>query len=132
VGKFTFEVDPDFAKKLIQLGDFDDIAVEMLEEVTPILKSHVMSEVEKHKDTGDLLASIKSMKKPKKNKYGWFTAVLPSSEDSHGVRNMAKLAHLEYGMSNITPTPILSKAINDATPEIVAKMEEVFERKVNK
>jgi len=126
VGKFDFYFDPDLTKKLEGLSNFDEISEEMLTD--PIILRHVKTEVEKHKDTGDLLASIKPQKKPHKNERGWFTSVLPTGKDSKGERNMAKLAHLEYGTAEIAPKPILTKAMNDAREEVNEKMMEVMER----
>lgn len=128
MGKFDFNFDVELTQKLERLSNFDEIAEAMLTEASPILLRHVKNEVSKHKDTGDLLMSIKAQKKPRKNKYGWYTSVLPTGKDSDGVSNMQKMAHLEYGTQSISPTPILQKAVNDARDEVNEKMMEVMER----
>lgn len=133
MGKLDFTIDGDFARKLERLADFDAIAEEALTEAVPILETHVKIETAKHKDTGDMLASIRTQKKPKKSKSGnWYTAVLPTGEDANGVRNMEKMALLEYGTSKIPARPILSKALNDAREKIYAKIQEVVDKWVEK
>lgn len=132
MGKFDFQFDTELTKKIERLSNFDEIAVDMLTEASPILLSRVKNEVGKHKDTGDLYASIKLMKKPKKNQYGWFISVIPTGTDSKGVRNMEKLAHLEYGTSKIAPKPILTKALEDARDEVGESMQNTLNKWVNK
>lgn len=133
MGKFDFNFDVKLTQQLEKLSNFDKIAEEMLTEAVQILERHVKSEVSKHKDTGDMLLSIRHQKKPKKNKNGdWYTAVIPTGEDRHGVRNMEKMAHLEYGTSEIQPKPILSKALNDAREEVTEKMTTIFNKWVEK
>lgn len=131
MGKFDFTFNVKLTQKLEKLNNFDEIAEQMLTESVPILERHVKSEVSKYKDTGDMLDSIRHQKKPKKNDHGWYTAVIPTGEDRHGVRNMEKMAHLEYGTSKIPPKPIISKALNDAREEVNEKMQEVFDKVVN-
>lgn len=142
MARFEFKISPIFIKRLERLENFDEVAEEMLNAATPILEKYVKHEVAKHKDQGDLLKSIRRQKKPKKNNKGvWSTSVLPTGEDKHGVRNMAKLAHLEYGWFShgirdkdhyVPATPIITKAMKEARGEVNEKMLEVFEKWVTK
>jgi len=145
VGKFDFEADPNFLKQLGRLADVEKFAAQMIAESIQILEKNVRSEVGKHKRTGNMAKSIKRTI-PKKNKKGvWYAVVRPTGTTTTYMnakgktfkrkkpyRNMAILAHLEYGTSKQAPIPILSKAINDSKAPIEAKMREVFEREIKK
>lgn len=131
MGKFDFEIPADFIKQLGKLADVDRIAPQMIDEAMPILEGNLKKELSKHRRTGDMINSVKKTKAGK-NKYGYFAVVRPTGKDSKGVRNMEKLAHAEYGTSKQSATPILTKAIKDSEPSVLAKMKEVFEREVKK
>ena len=129
MGKFDFQVDPAFLKQLGRLADVDRLAPKMIDEAIPILEKNVKSELSRHKRTGDMVNSIKHTK-ANENKYGYYATVRPTGKDRKGVRNMAKLAHAEYGTSKQAPTPMLTKALKDSESAVLAKMQEVFEREV--
>jgi len=94
----------------------------------PILERNLKKELSKHRRTGDMLDSVKKTKAGRSPKGGYFAVIRPTGKDSKGVRNMEKLAHAEYGTSKQSPTPILTKAINDSKPAVLHKMQEVFEK----
>lgn len=61
----------DFQKQLENLGaKFDEIAPQMIDEATPILEESMKRKLLRHKDTGELINSIKA-KKAKPVKGGW-------------------------------------------------------------
>jgi len=129
VGKFDFNFDPAFTRKLEKLANFDEIAEQMLTEAAPILAKNVKRSIGKDgTKEGYLLSSIRTQKKPEKNEYGWFTSVIPTGYDPSGVSNMQKLMILEYGTRYIKPRAVLSNAVNNAREEVNAKMMEVMER----
>jgi HK97 gp10 family phage protein len=130
MGKFDFQFDAELTRQLERLENFDEIAPKILDGATPILEGHIKGEVSKHKKTGDMYNSIKPTK-ASKNEYGWFTVVRPTGKDKNGVRNMDKLAYLEYGTSKEAPTPVLTKAVKDAEPEVTEKMLELFNEAVS-
>ena len=130
MGKFDFQFDTDLTKQLERLSNFDEMVPKVIDGSIPILERKVKSEAAKHRLTGDMLESIKSTKAAK-NEYGWFATVRPTGKDRNGTRNMEKMAHAEFGTSNQPPTPILTKAINDAEPEVREKMQEIFNEVVN-
>ncbi len=79
--------------------------------------------------------------KPKENQYGWMTCVRPTGKstryiDAHGklqdrkdpVRNMEIIAHMEYGTSKQSKTPVLTAAVKDAREEVRAAMQEEYNR----
>lgn len=132
MGKFDFEVDPAFLRSLGRLADVDKIAPKMIDEALPILVSHVKTEVSKHVRTGDMLKSIKASKTKKNTSGNYYAVVRPTGKDRKGVRNMEKLAHAEFGTSKQAPTAILTKAIEDSRQAVYDKMQEVYNREVEK
>jgi len=132
MAKFDFEISSDFIKQLGKLEDVERVAPMMINEAIPFLEQNVKSEVEKHKHTGDMYKSIKATKAKMTKKGGFYAAVRPTGSDSKGVRNMEKLAYLEFGTSKQSPTPVLTKAIKDSQEPVMRKMQEVFEREVKK
>jgi HK97 gp10 family phage protein len=115
-----------------KLDDFDGLAEEMIKESMPILTKEVKRLAKSHHITGEMLASIKPMKKPARTKHGWFMAVRPTGKDKNGVRNAEKMFILEYGSSQQEATPIIATAIANTEEEVVKKMYEVMERKLGK
>ena len=145
MGKFDFEIDQDFVKKLLELSDPDEYVPQILDSAIPILEESVKSELSKHKRTSQLINSVKKTKASKSPNGGYFVCVIPTGKsdsyiDGKGVlrkykvpvRNMEILAHLEYGTSKQKPTPILTKAYKDSYNSVMAKMQEEFEKVVVK
>ena len=132
MGKFDFEIPADFVKQLGKLADVDRVAPQMIDEAMPILEKNLKGELVKHKRTSDMLDSVKKTKAGKTKRGGYYAVVRPTGKDSKGVRNMEKLAWLEYGTKKQSPTPILTKAIKDSERLVLKKMQEVFEREVKK
>jgi len=145
LGKFDFEIDQDFVKKLLELSDPDEYVPQILDSAIPILEESVKSELSKHKRTSQLVNSVKKTKASKSPNGGYFVCVRPTGKsdsylDGKGVlrkykvpvRNMEILAHLEYGTSKQKPTPILTKAYKDSYNEVMAKMQEEFGKVVVK
>ena len=145
MGKFDFEVDQDFVKKLLELSNPDEYVPQILDSAIPILEESVKSELSKHKRTSQLINSVKKTKASKSPNGGYFVCVRPTGKsdsyiDGKGVlrkykvpvRNMEILAHLEYGTSKQKPTPILTKAYKDSYNSVMAKMQEEFGKVVVK
>ena len=139
MGKFDFEIPADFIKQLGKLADVERVAPKMIDEAIPILLENVKSEAAQHKKSEDMYKSIKPTKAGKTKSGGYFASVRPTGKDRKGVRNMEKLAWLEYGVKDKDgnkwkqdPTPILTKAIKDSENAVMNKMQEVFEREVGK
>lgn len=139
MGKFDFEIPADFIKQLGRLADVDRVAPKMIDEAMPILAENLKGELVKHKRTSDMLDSVKKTSAGKSSGGGYYAVVRPTGKDSKGVRNMEKLAWLEYGTKKKDgfgwkqdPTPILTKAIKDSENAVLNKMRDVFEREVRK
>lgn len=114
--------------KDLDLLDTERIAPMMLEESAPILEEAVAKKASAHKDTGDMVNSIKKTK-AERNQTGYYIAVRPTGKDRKGVRNMEKMAALEYGVDGKQPaTPVLTPAVHEAEAPVLEKMQEVFDR----
>jgi len=131
MAKFDFEIPSGFLKQLGSLAEVDKYADKMIDEAMPILEKNLKTELAKYKRTSQMLDSVKKTKS-KKVKDGYYAVVRPTGKDDKGVRNMEKLAWLEYGTKNQAPKPILTKAIKDSTPAVLSKMEEVYKREAGK
>lgn len=114
--------------KELNLLDADKIAPVMLEAAAPILEKAVIKKASTHKVSGDMIRSIKPTK-PQKNQTGHYIVVRPTGKDAKGVRNMEKMADLEYGVNGKqAATPVMTPATHEAEMEVEAKMQEVFNR----
>lgn len=138
----------DFQEQLKNMGaKFDEIAPQMIDEAAPILEESMKKKLINHKDSGDLIESIKVKKaKPVKGGgyYGYVTAtgiakgkVYKRARKKGGYsienyRNYQKMLALEFGTSKQDPTPFLQSTVNDAESKVIDKMQEVFNREVEK
>ncbi|WP_394923261.1 hypothetical protein [uncultured Robinsoniella sp.] len=116
--------------ELDRLGRFDEIAPKMLEESVPILEAEVREQASAHWVSGDMVNSIKKSGKAAGRDGGYYICVRPTGTDSKGVRNMEKMAWLEFGVKGRPATPVLTTAVLNAEPKVIAKMQEVFNREV--
>ena len=69
-----------------------------------------------------MVASIKATG-PKKTKSKIYDFVRPTGKDAKGVRNMEKLAYLEYGTSKQPATPVCTKVKNQIGREVADTVE---------
>lgn len=107
--------------------EIDEVAPKMLEESVGIMEKAIRKKAKKHKETGAMVRSIKKTSADK-NDRGHFICVRPTGKDAKGVRNMEKMAYLEYGTSTQKATPVITPALNECGDEVIEKMQEVFER----
>lgn len=128
---FQFDIKGGLDDLLAELDamDLDRVAPMMLEESVPILEEEIKAKASAHRDTGDMVRSIKS-NKPRLNDAGYYINVRPTGKDEKGVRNMEKMAYLEFGAPghNQAATPVLTPAVRKAEPEVLDKMQAVFDR----
>lgn len=112
---------------------FDEVAPKMLEEAAPILEAEVVAR--SPVDTGMLKKHIK-LQKPKKTKTGAYisnvTITGTRTISGKSYRNMEIAAWNEYGTSFRDPRPFLRPAIAAKNDAVVAKMQEVYNREVDK
>ena len=118
-----------FDEALKKMDMYDTVAPKLLNGSIGILENNLKKEVEKHKKTGQLHKSIRS-KKAMKNKYGWYATAAPQGTDSNGVRNMEKLAYLEYGTSNQPATPCIAPSVNRSLSAVEERMQQIFNESV--
>ena len=123
MAKFDIHGIDDFMKEISRI-DIDRIAPKMLEE-------SVRTESAKHRDTGAMEESIKATG-ANINARGHYICVRPTGRDEKGVRNMEKMVYMEYGTSKQEATPVLSPAVRKAEDPVTEKMQEVFNREVDR
>lgn len=121
------------------LNIFDEAAPKMIDEALPIYESSVKNELQPHRDTGELIASIRR-KKPKKTVngayIGYLTAEGASTKSTYTrengkvepFRNYQKALALEYGNSHQPARPFMQSAVNSSEDKVLEKMQEVFNR----
>ena len=127
MAQFEVEGIDDLMKELSSL-DAERLAPVMLEEAVPILKDAVVKGASAHKDTGAMVNSIKQSG-ASRNQMGYYICVRPTGKDKDGVRNMEKMAALEYGVGGRqAATPVLTPAVHAAEEPVLKKMQEVFDR----
>lgn len=143
MAKFSFELSPEFLKTLGRLANVDKVAPKMIDEAMPLLTPKLIKEVGLHQGTGELQASIKATRAKASPKGGFFASSRPTEKsesyvDAKGkiryrkipIRNMDKLAYLEYGTSKQAPRPVLTTALKDSEDTVLNKMQEVFNREM--
>ena len=133
MANYQFDIKGDLDDLIADLNamDVDRLAPMMLEEAAPILEQEIKSRASAHRDTGDMVRSIKPTK-VKNNDSGYYISVRPTGKDKKGVRNMEKMAYLEFCAPghNQSATPVLTPAVRKAEPEVLDKMQDVFNREM--
>lgn len=137
------EFDFDFPNILDGLEDVvEEAAPKMIKEALPVYQNSVQSSLAPHKDTGDLIDSIrcKGPKRTKTDAYiGYLTADGTSRKTTYtrengkteAFRNYQKALALEYGNSHQAATPFLQNAKESCEDAVMEKMQQVFDREVN-
>lgn len=139
---FQLDFDDSFFKGLEKLLDTETLSEKMLKEASPIVVSSMKGELNIHRQTAELVNSVRPTK-PKKNKSGDNCVIVrPTGKSTttiaksgkiytrkKAVRNMEKLASLEFGNSHgQKPTPIIEKVIKGTEKAVFDKMNEVYNR----
>ena len=129
MAKFSFEIPDSLTRQLDRLGMIDDVAPKMINAATPIVKDEIVRRSGSHKRTGAMSGSIKPTE-PKRKGSGHSAVVRPTGRDGKGVRNMEKMAYLEYGTSHQPSTPVITPAIEATEDQVIDTMTEVFEEEL--
>ncbi len=132
--------------ELDRMGHLDEVAPKMMDAGMEVLQAEVIKEASKHKDTGEMVASIKPTGLTYTANGSYYMCTRPTgyaskktrqSRKSHGegtgrrrLRNMEKLVYLEYGVKGRPATPVIKKAVIRAETDVIAAMRAVFEREV--
>lgn len=121
----------------------EKMAKKAVNKAVPILEKSLKAQIEsaanredsrgKPYSTGELAASICSTA-AKENDLGVFAVVKPEGTDSKGLRNVEKLAYLEYGVAahGQLPHPVRQKAVNAAESECEEIMRKVIYEEMDK
>lgn len=131
MAKFDFDFEDLLAQQMAQLENIDEIAPKMLESATPVLEKSLKSALNTHRQTSEMINSIKATK-PKKSVKGWTSTVRPTGKDKKGVRNMEKLVYLQYGTSKQTATPVMESVINQSIGLVSNAMQEIYNKEMEK
>lgn len=131
MARFSFQISDDLTRQLNALENVDKIAPKMIEAGLPIVENELKNRSAAHKETGEMAASIKHTK-PRKTDSGHIGVVRPTGTDSKGVRNMEKMAYLEYGTSKQPSTPVIAPAIVATENQVLEAMQQKFNEEINK
>jgi HK97 gp10 family phage protein len=154
MGKFDFQISPEFLEQLGKLSDVDRVAPIMLNEATPILRKNLQTKVEndysrsgrriayikkeglfgvktgEYTQTGAMRSGIRMSRSRKIKNGGFYAKVYFSGYDEKGVSNAEKAVYAEYGTSKQPARPFITKVVNDSTPDVLEKMQDVFNREM--
>lgn len=141
---FQLYFDENLFKEFEKLSNIDGVSEKMLKEASPIVVESMKSELKLHKQTSELVNSVKPTK-PKRNKNGdnvvivrptgKSTTMIAESGKTYvrkkPVRNMEKLASLEFGNSHgQKPTSVIEKTVKSTENAVLDKMTEVYNKEV--
>lgn len=130
MARFDIEGFDDILAQLDRMARFDEVAPKMMDAGMEILQGEVIAEASKHQDTGAMVASIKPTGLMSGHGGGYYMYTRPTGKDKRGVRNIEKLAYLEYGVKGRPATPVITSAVLRAESRVLQAMREVFEREV--
>ena len=130
MGSFSIDKGLDDLMEGLSSLDLDLFAPEALTKAGPIVEREMKHLSEPHKRTGAMAKSIKTAKVKQNKKTGdWSVIVRPTGTDKKGVRNMEKLAYLEYGvkMHNQPATPVITPTIAKTEKPVQDSIEQSFD-----
>ena len=150
MAQFEFNGDIDLINQLQKLDNYDEIAKVILNDAAPILIKYV-SRAFTQRINSEVGNSVKQTTLDK-NKYGWYTAIRPTGNNSSGhwkysnngitakklkgrkkvgLTNMDLVAFFEYGTSSMSAKPMLTNAVNGAAEAIANKLQESYNKAVS-
>ncbi|HCT91095.1 MAG TPA: hypothetical protein DF613_06920 [Lachnospiraceae bacterium] len=133
----------DLERFLGKLEEPRKMAVKAVDAAAPLAEKRLKAEITKaanRKDargkpysTGELAASV-GRTKTGENELGIYSVVLPMGTDKRGLRNVEKLAYLEYGVKSKgqAPHPVRQRTVNAVEAKCQRVMEETVYREVDK
>lgn len=149
---FEFKPPDDLIKQFGLLGEVEHVAKQMIDESLPILRKALQTTVERefsskgrevtyikyegsfgvkygsYKQTGDLKRSLR-ISKAKSTRFGGFYGYIHfAGKDKEGVSNALKAIIIQYGKKGQAARPFIERVVKYAEPEILDKMQEVFNR----
>ena len=111
--------------------DADKMTDEMMKAAEPVMLEKMKSHAQKHNYSESMYRSIKSTG-VKTNRSGKYLVVRPTGKDKKGVRNMEKMAYLEYGTYKQAATPVVTPAVKDAESTVEREMDAIFDKYMEK
>lgn len=130
MARFTVNISSELEMQLKSLENLDGVADRMLDAGMDVLEKEFRGRAGKHVVSGEMVASIKRQP-PKKTDGGHVAVIRPTGTGRKGVRNMEKLAYMEYGTSHQRATPVIGPAIAASEGGVLKAMQEVFNREVD-
>ena len=125
-------------------GNIEKTCERAVKKAEPVVVQAMKTECSKHniaetdETRGQMVDSIKATG-PKHNEKGCYDYVRPTGRDSRrdaanpsGMRNMEKLAYLEYGTAKQAATPVCRRVTNEVGPKISEVMKEELMQEVKK
>ena len=129
MAKFEFKMDAGWERSMQKLGTlYDDTAEDMLKAGAVVLAARL-------KSAGAEFAKYIKVKKPKKNKYGWFAQIHFSGNTSSGAPAALAANVYEFGRGGDNPQParpFVRTAIESSEKEVVGAMQTVLEEALKK
>ena len=133
MAKFSYHLSNDLMEQLKKIENTDEIATKMIKAGQPIVEKELKRRSASHKVTGKMESSIVSLK-IKRRKSGIYVGEVSATgwEDkgSEVVRNMEKMAYLEYGTSHQPSMPVITPTVEATEARVLDAMEQVFNREV--
>lgn len=133
MANFKVDFPNDLTQELIKISNTDEYMLDIIDKAMPTvvdsLKAHIRARV---KDgTGTLVGSVKSTRASKPKNGGYYAIARPVGKDKKGVRNMEKLAYLEYGTTKQTPRPLLASTKGDVLPKVEEIVRQAFKDSID-
>ena len=129
MAKFETDVGLDDFMSDLSSVDIAMFAPVALEKASPLVVEKMQQLSRPHKKSGKMYKSIKAQK-PNKKKDGYSLFVGASGVDKKtGVRNMEKMAYLEFGVKshNQKPTPVITPTVEATRTKVCDSMQETFD-----
>ena len=129
MAKFSFKIPDDLTRQMERLGMIDEVAPKMIKAATPIVEDEIVRRSKSHRLTGAMIASIQPTE-PTQKESGHSAVVRPTGRDSKGMRNMEKMAYMEFGTSHQPATPVITPAVLATEDQVIDTMTEVFDEEM--
>ena len=134
----------DLIKLLNSLETDDASRVRIINASAVPLEHALKNESTRHNRPGAMAGSIKPTD-PKKGKYGdYYTVIRATGKDDYTidsrgnlrrrkkpVRNMAKMAYVQYGTKHMTRDPIIERAVEESRNAVYSAMQSEYDAIIN-
>ena len=129
-------------KMLTSLENSDQTHPRIINAAAGPLESALKAESNRHMRTGAMAGSIKATDAKKAPKSGdYYTVVRATGKDNQSigpdgkqrtrkkaVRNMAKMAYIQYGTSRMGQDPIIERAVQSSRNDVLAAMQSEYNK----